>query len=163
MRQTQPWLIGGITLGADQLTKLLTQASFTSGESLPLWVGWLHLTYVQNTGAAFGLFKGQQLLFIGLSVLVIAWVIRELTSPGPLTRGMRWGSSLILGGATGNLIDRLRCGYVVDFIDVRFHGRTIWPVFNVADSAITIGVTLLMLQTLRASPPAEPSPPRSRL
>ena len=139
----RPWLISGLTLAADQLTKHLIAAAFHPGESLPLLPRVLHLTYVQNTGAAFGLFKGQQLLFIGLSLLVIAWITRQFLAKRPLAAPVVWAYALVLGGAAGNLIDRLRFGYVVDFIDVR-----VWPVFNLGDSAITIGVALLIWRAL---------------
>jgi len=130
---------------ADQATKHLVTSTFVPGESLPLIPSVLHLTYIQNTGAAFGLFKGQQVLFIGLSILVITWVVRELLRhPAPPVLPM-WGCALILGGAAGNLIDRSRLGYVIDFIDVR-----VWPVFNLGDSAITIGVVLLLWHSIVA-------------
>jgi len=142
---TRPWWISSITLGADQLTKHLIASRCLPGESLPLIPSVLHLTYVQNTGAAFGLFKGQRALFLLLSLLVIAWVIREfLLRRSALTPSLMWGYALVLGGAAGNLIDRLRLGYVVDFIDLK-----VWPVFNVGDSAITIGVALLIWRGLR--------------
>ena len=135
----RPWLISGLTLGADQLTKYLVASSFTSGSSLPVLPPVLYLTYVQNTGAAFGLLKGQQLLFVGLSLLVIVWIGWELLTKPVLAGMVLWGCALILGGALGNMIDRLRFGYVIDFIDLR-----VWPVFNLGDSAITVGVTLLI-------------------
>ena len=132
-----PWLIAVCTLVADQATKALLAVSMTPGQSLPLIPQVLHLTYVQNTGAAFGLLKGYQALFIVFSILVIAWLIRELRgTPAPR---LLWGGALVWGGAAGNLIDRMRLGYVVDFIDCR-----VWPVFNVGDSAITVGVILLL-------------------
>jgi len=140
----RPWLIAGLTVVADQLTKSLVAAAFAPGESLPLLSRVLHLTYVQNTGAAFGLFKGQHALFIVLSLLVIAWIIREFLTKRALSRPMGWGYALVLGGAIGNLIDRMRLRYVVDFIDIR-----VWPVFNVGDSAITIGVALLLWHALK--------------
>ena len=145
----RPWLIGGLTLTADQATKYLITSTFVPGESLPLIPSVLHLTYIQNTGAAFGLFKGQQVLFIGLSILVIGWVVTELLRKPGLSDLPMWGCALILGGAAGNLIDRSRLGYVIDFIDIR-----VWPVFNVGDSAITIGVALLFLHSFlgRAEP-----------
>ena len=145
-RSLRPWLIGCLTLGTDQLTKHLVVVSFTPGESLPLIPHVLHLTYVQNTGAAFGLLKGQQTLFIGLSLLVIGWMVWELLTKPSLLVVPMWACSLILGGSVGNLLDRLRLGSVVDFIDLR-----VWPVFNVGDSAITVGVTLLLVQTFFAS------------
>ena len=142
-RRMAGWVISGLTLAADQLTKFLTVISFAPGESLPLLPPLLHLTYVQNTGVAFGLFKGQPLLSIGLSMLVIGWLARELLARSSMAPATGWGCGLILGGAIGNLIDRVRLGYVVDFIDLR-----VWPVFNIGDSAITIGVGLLILHSL---------------
>jgi len=144
----RPWLISGLTLAADQLTKALLVASFARGESLPLLPPILHLTYVQNTGAAFGLFKGQQPLFVILSCLVIGVIIWELRTKRAHDAATLWGCGLALGGAVGNLIDRLRLGYVIDFIDLR-----VWPVFNLGDSAITIGVALLIWQSLRRHSP----------
>ena len=114
-------------------------------QSLPLLHPVLCLTYVQNTGAAFGLLRGQQMLFVVLSLAISGWIMRELATRPPRNPPVAWGLALILGGAAGNLIDRVRFGYVLDFIDVR-----VWPVFNLADSAITIGVGLLVLQTMRA-------------
>lgn len=146
----RPWLIAGLTLVGDQLTKFLVAASCTPGESLPLIPRALHLTYVQNTGAAFGLFKGQAALFIVLSLLVIAWIGREFLAKRVLPRAVAWGYALVLGGAAGNLLDRMRLGHVVDFIDVR-----VWPVFNVGDSAITIGVALLVWRALTSERNAE--------
>ena len=140
----QSWLIGGLTVLLDRLAKWLVIGRFHPGQSLPLLPPVLHLTYVQNTGAAFGLFKGQQLLFIVISVAVIGWISRELLTRPPTDARIIWACGLILGGATGNLIDRLRVGYVIDFIDLR-----VWPVFNVGDSAITIGIALLIWQTFR--------------
>ncbi|MBI3321491.1 MAG: signal peptidase II [Candidatus Omnitrophica bacterium] len=137
-------MISALTLVADQLSKSLILTSFAPGESLPVIPGLLHLTYVQNTGAAFGLLKGQQTLFIVLSLAVVAWILYEFVRRPLTTSSIVWGCALILGGALGNLVDRLRLGYVVDFIDLR-----VWPVFNVGDSAITIGVALLLWKSLR--------------
>ena len=138
-----------VTLLADQWTKALVIGSFLPGQTMPLLPPLVSLTYVQNTGAAFGLFKGQQALFIVLSVLIIGWVTVELSTSPSLTRMTRWSYALILGGAAGNLVDRARWGHVVDFIDLH-----VWPVFNVGDSAITIGVSLLILHTLQTRGPA---------
>jgi signal peptidase II len=141
----RPWLIAGLTLGADQLTKLLIRTSFAPGQTVPVLNPLLSLTYVQNTGAAFGLLKGAQGLFILCSLAVIGWIVRELARR-PGRRGpVMWGCALILGGACGNLIDRLRFGYVVDFLDLH-----VWPVFNIGDSAITVGVALLIWRAVFA-------------
>ena len=120
------------------------QSAFQPGESRPVLHPILWLTYVQNSGAAFGLFKGQHFLFILVSAGVIVWLVRTFLAHPPLAPLSRWACALILGGAAGNLVDRLRFGYVVDFFDLR-----VWPVFNVGDSAITIGVTLLLWRALR--------------
>ena len=141
-----PWLASGVTLAADQAAKQLILARFAAGESLPVLPPVLLFTYVQNTGAAFGLLKGLQPLFVGLSLAVIGWIVREFVRhPGGHPPAVAWSYALILGGATGNLIDRLRFGYVVDFLDLR-----VWPVFNLADSAITVGVMLLLWRALKS-------------
>ena len=139
----KPWVVAALTIGADQFSKAVVRATLNPTQHLPL-VPFLHLTYVQNTGTAFGLFRGHPGVFIALSVAVGAWIIVEWRrSHADAPRATRHALALILGGAIGNLIDRVRFGYVVDFIDLR-----VWPVFNVADSAITIGVGWLLLQLL---------------
>ena len=101
--------------------------------------GVFHLTYVQNTGAAFGFLRGKTLFFIVVAVLVLGFIIflaPRLSREKPLL-GLVFG--LLLGGALGNLIDRIRFGYVIDFLDFR-----VWPVFNIADMAIVVGVCFLI-------------------
>ena len=141
---TKAAAISTVLVAADQFTKSLVAASCLPGESLWILRPLLHLTYVQNTGAAFGFFKGQQTLFVVMSVVVIGCILRELLIRRPMAARVVWGCALILGGAAGNVIDRVRLGYVIDFI-----GVGLWPMFNVADSAITIGVGLLLLHSLR--------------
>lgn len=129
-----------LVFGFDQATKwLIVQWLREPGVSVPVLWPVFSLTYVTNTGAAFGLFANQNLLFIFIAVAVIAVILffyRYLLADHLL---LRVSLALQLGGALGNLLDRLRLGYVVDFLDFR-----VWPVFNVADSAITIGVLLLI-------------------
>ena len=139
------WSIAALTVIADQLSKWAAQVWLAPARSLPLIPGLLHLTYVRNTGAAFGLFRGYSSVFILLAVLVAGWVSWELARRRHPPLG-RLGLALILGGAVGNVIDRLRIGSVIDFIDVR-----VWPVFNLADSAITVGVVLLVWMSFRPS------------
>jgi len=132
-------------LAIDQSSKFLIQLKLGIGESIPLIRNVLHLTFVKNTGAAFGLFKNSTIVFIVISVVVVVCIsillLRSIKG-GKSSSSPIFNSALILivSGALGNLIDRLRFGYVVDFIDVR-----IWPVFNIADTAITIGTFLLLL------------------
>ncbi len=118
---------------------------FLSGEhSFPIIPDVLHLTRVHNTGVAFGLFKGAGVLLIVLTVVSIGVIGLYLFKSWPLTRRMqRLGWILILGGALGNLYDRLVYRYVIDFIDFR-----VWPVFNLADSFVCIGVWLIVFNAL---------------
>ncbi len=144
MTRWRPWLIAAGLLVADQWTKWLVATRMPPADSVALIPGIVHLTFVQNTGMAFGLFRGFPGLFAMLALGVAAWIAVELVRPVLVEPAMQWALALILGGAVGNLIDRVRLGYVIDFLDLR-----VWPVFNLADSAITIGVALLLWQTLR--------------
>lgn len=127
----------------DQFTKFLVLHEISLHESVPVIPGIFHLTLVFNRGIAFGWFRNHDsllFLLITLSLGILLWFSRYV-SRWPLWS--RWAFALILGGALGNWIDRVRFGYVVDFFDFR-----IWPVFNVADSAITAGVSLYVLMFL---------------
>ena len=137
------WLIVATMLVVDQLTKFAVRAWLPPAESHPLIPGLLHLTHVQNTGMAFGLFRGHPNVFAWLAVLIAGWIVVELRQHPPHDWWMQVGLAMILSGAVGNLIDRVQFGFVTDFIDLR-----VWPVFNVADSAITIGVALLIARSL---------------
>ena len=124
-------------LSLDQLTKAVISKALSLDQSLPLLKGIFHLTLVHNRGAAFGILKNQAILFIFTSLFAIILLIFSLKN----NRHKKLFSaalSLILAGALGNLVDRLFFGYVIDFLDFR-----VWPVFNVADSAITVGAILL--------------------
>lgn len=117
------------------------------GESIPLIDGWLYLTSHRNAGAAFGMLQGQRWLFIVVTVVVAGVIVYTLWRMRR-ERFLCWSLALILGGAVGNLTDRIRFGEVVDFIDVRifsFH----YPIFNVADSAVVIGGILLAIALWR--------------
>ena len=138
------WVIVTGLVALDQLVKWIVVCRFVPAQSLPVIPHVLHLTYVQNTGAAFGLFRGYPGVFACLSVAVSVWIALELFRRRVQDRLTEAALVLIMSGAVGNLIDRARLGYVVDFIDLR-----VWPVFNIADSAITVGVTLLIWQAFR--------------
>jgi signal peptidase II len=142
-------VVAALVLLADQATKHVVRSNVVPGQSLPLtpWLSpVLQITYVTNTGAAFGLFPEWSQILIAIAVVVIValvWYYFQLPD-GEWVMQMALG--LQLGGATGNLIDRLRFGgSVVDFIDLNFWPLRRWPVFNVADSSIVVGVTLLTL------------------
>jgi signal peptidase II len=131
------------------------------GESIPVVRNFLHLTHSQNPGIAFGLFglqrrPYQNLVLIGLSVTAIV-VVALLARRYPANRmGMQTAFALIIGGAAGNLWDRIVFGQVTDFVDVFYHDYH-WPVFNVADSAISVGVLILGIGLIFFDRPAEKS------
>lgn len=131
----------------DQLSKLFVQRNMLSGESIPLIPGVLHLSYIQNTGAAFGILKEKTLFFIIITALVVLAILFIIPHIQREHLFLRLALGLILGGALGNFIDRARFGYVIDFIDFR-----IWPVFNVADVAIVMAVGILFWQLLVHNP-----------
>ncbi len=149
-------LIGGTVIVLDQITKALVQNLMHLYQSITLVPNFVHLTFLKNTGAAFGFLAGPRsglriTFFVLVSAVAIGCVLYLLKNLRPGRKVLVASLSLILGGAAGNLIDRLRTGEVVDFIDLHWH-HLHWPAFNVADSSITIGVVLLFIQMLRKQP-----------
>lgn len=143
---------GGI-IALDQLTKLLILHFLPLHSMIEVIPGFFNLVHVRNTGGAFSIFAGadsgwRQILFIGLTILVVAILLFAYWKLRPEDRWTRTAYVLITGGAIGNLIDRLRFGEVVDFLDC-FVGAYHWPAFNVADSAITAGALMLAISLLR--------------
>ena len=129
---------------ADQAVKLGIARTMRLGESIPVLSGIFHITYIENPGAAFGMLANQRWFFIiaGILVILAACVMyRRLSETGRL---VRLGAALLLGGAVGNLIDRIRLGRVIDFLDFR-----VWPVFNIADIGICVGVACLIYTLMR--------------
>ena len=130
-------------VAADQFTKYLTVANIALGERIPFIPGLIRFTYVRNTGAAFSSFQGQQWLFALIFVIftgLILWEYRKKSMP--FSKLERWCIAAIYGGGLGNMIDRVRLGYVVDMIETEF---ITFPVFNVADCFITCDCILLMV------------------
>ncbi len=128
----------------DIATKLLIQNVMAENHSIPLIRNILHFTFITNTGTLFGLFQNANLFFILISAAVIGFLGYYLATNNIEDKLSAIGFGLVTGGAIGNLIDRIVYGHVIDFIDVR-----VWPVFNIADSAITIGVVLLILKMVK--------------
>ncbi len=129
-------------VAADQFTKYLTVANIALYEDIPFLPGLLQLTYVQNTGAAFSSFEGQQWLFALIFAIFTGMLLWEyFKKPMGFLPFERWCIVAIYGGGLGNMIDRVRMGYVVDMIETTFMD---FPVFNVADCFITCGCVLLM-------------------
>ena len=130
-------------VGADQLTKYLVVSSIVLGGEVSFLPGFLCFTYVQNTGAAFSSFEGQQWLFALIFVILTGLIFYEyFKKPMGFTVFERWCIAAIYGGGLGNMIDRVRLGFVVDMIETTFIE---FPVFNVADCFITCGCVLLMI------------------
>ncbi len=133
------FIIVFVILSLDRLTKFIAAKELLLNQSVPVINNIFHLTLVHNRGAAFGLFKNQAPLFIATAIFAIILIYFNFKDK-PLKKpfGYKFSLALILSGTVGNLIDRLAFGYVIDFLDFR-----IWPVFNIADSAITVGAVLL--------------------
>ncbi len=126
----------------DQITKFLALRFLQLNIPVPLIKNFLNLTLVHNRGAAFGFFQNQLYLFVLVSFFTIVFILINLKNKTNSII-LKLALSLILGGAAGNLIDRLRFGFVVDFLDLR-----IWPVFNIADSVITVAALILSWELL---------------
>ncbi len=149
------FLAAFFALALDQLSKIWIRRTLPLAETRDLWPGVIHLEHVQNQGAAWGVLSGQKWLLIVFTLLVVGIIVRsarEVASRGALAA---LGFGLILGGAFGNLLDRILFGHVTDFfdLDTAFPVVQTFPVFNVADSALTIGVILMLLSLFLTRPP----------
>lgn len=138
------WLIAIPILILDQTTKYLVSIKLLEGYTIPVINGVFHITLVHNKGIAFGLFQTSSAIFVTISIMVTGFIIYLNYRWLEKRRVLPYIFGLIVGGAMGNLIDRFRFGHVVDFLDFR-----IWPVFNVADSAISIGTIILIIYLIK--------------
>lgn len=159
-RRLELGIVAAVVL-LDQLTKLLVVGEMELYETIPVIPGLLNLTHIRNSGVAFGMFSTAEFAYKPAVMTVVA--LLALVGVGlyatqlPLAhRWARAGLALILGGAAGNLVDRARQGYVVDFVDAYWSGWHFWA-FNVADAAISVGVGLLIVDLFR--PEAVEAPP----
>jgi len=156
LKPTVFYLLALLVLAADQLSKHWVAGLFLPGDSRDLLPGFFSLTYVRNTGGAFGILPaGTLALAVAALLAAVAIVVYVSRVKGPLPLLLAVALALPLGGALGNFADRVRLRYVVDFFDVHI-GIHQWPVFNVADSAICVGVTLLAFYFWRQ--PLVPAP-----
>jgi signal peptidase II len=154
------WLVVAI-IAADALTKMLVRGSVALFDSRPLIPGLVDLAHVRNEGLAFGLLNGTNLpykwvLTTALALAALLGITLYARHIDPRERIARVGLSMILGGALGNLLDRLFTGYVLDFVDVYVRGWHFWA-FNVADAAISIGAVLVFVDLLLVRPHASHS------
>ncbi|HNQ51016.1 MAG TPA: signal peptidase II [Candidatus Omnitrophota bacterium] len=143
-------LIVSLILVSDRMTKAFFSHLLAAEGSIPVIKGFFHLTLVHNRGAAFGMLRGQTLFFILASVIAVFFILFHMKKS---TAVEKCALSLILAGAAGNLIDRVLYGHVVDFIDIHIDPYFYWPVFNVADTAITVGACMLGWLLLRQAIP----------
>ena len=137
----------------DQFTKLLVVAEMELYQTIPVVPGLLNLTHIRNSGVAFGLFNAAEFAYkpLVMTLVALAALVGVGLYASQLPTAHKWaraGLALILGGAAGNLVDRARQGYVVDFVDVYWKGWHFWA-FNVADAAISVGVGLLIIDLFR--------------
>ena len=142
----------GVIVVADQATKLLIRRALELYDSITVIPSLFSLTRIHNTGAAFGLLDGadlpfQTVLLALISILALGGLMMFAASLPEVHRVARLGVALVVGGAAGNLIDRVWLGYVVDFVDVYWRGWHFWA-FNVADAAISVGMALIILDQL---------------
>ncbi len=155
MTRTFVCLIAAVILGVDVVTKAIVSTGMALNQSVPVIGEWVRLTYVRNPGVAFSLFPGRRTAFIILSLTGLTVVATYLVRHAPRTIRDGVAIGLFLGGALGNLVDRVRTGEVVDFIEIGVRTHR-FPVFNVADMGVTFGVALLVLSTM--FPPRAPAP-----
>jgi len=146
------WLVPIVVF--DQVTKIVVDRTMPLHHSIPIIDGFFNLTYVRNTGAAFGIFAGAHEIFrlpflIGVSILAIGFIIVMLKRLRNDAIGLNTALAFILGGAIGNLIDRVIYGEVIDFLDVYWSSYH-WPAFNLADSCITIGASITLFYLIKA-------------
>ena len=142
---TLRWAVVPFVFFVDRVSKIWVLSRLREGVSLPVWKGVFHLTGVNNTGAAFGMWKefpAFPVMITAISAIAIFFYLVRLRKEKPLIYFLGW--SLVLGGALGNLYDRIRYGHVIDFLDFR-----IWPVFNIADACICVGVFCVLWSVFR--------------
>lgn len=135
-------IISALIVGLDQWTKYLTVANIQLGETKEFISGFLSFTYIRNTGGAWSILEGKMMFFYIMTVVVVAVLLYLLVKNIKSSKWFTVGLSLILAGALGNFIDRLRLGYVVDMFQTEFMN---FPIFNVADMALVIGVACVFI------------------
>ena len=145
-------LIAAVSIGADQLTKYLAVQHLKPIRTYPLWEGVFHLTYCENTGAAFSMFTGQRWLLLAVTVVFLAMLLWAQFRGWMQNTFGRMSLNFVIGGAIGNMIDRFFLGYVVDMFDFCLID---FPVFNVADIFLCVGVGMMMLYILVMEPKIE--------
>ena len=152
-------IVASAVIIADQWSKAAVLAAMPLYASIEVIPGFFHLTHVQNPGGAFSFMAGQspwvrKILFTGVASLAVGLIFYFYRQIPRRFRWLSFGLALILGGAVGNLIDRFRFGQVVDFLDVFIEGIGHWPTFNLADSAISVGIAIFLIHLVLRRLPA---------
>lgn len=145
-------IIAPLVIVSDQWVKLIVDRNMLLYQSIEVLENFFHITYIRNKGAAFGILSGADAslripFFLAVSLVAIVVIIYALKTHKGQSPIFPVALSLILGGAIGNMIDRLRMGEVIDFLDVHWYQHH-WPAFNIADSAITVGMGFLIFQMI---------------
>ena len=153
-------VFSALIVALDQLTKLYIHTRFELGEFVPVISNYFNITYVRNTGAAFGFLRDfhetfRLIFFLSMPPIAMVTIILILRGVPSSDRVQVLSLSSIFGGAVGNYIDRLRFGYVIDFLDFHWRNTYSWPAFNVADSAIVVGVVILIFLMRKPQPTPE--------
>jgi signal peptidase II len=152
--------------GLDIASKSAINANLTYADRIPVIEGFFYLTHVRNTGAAFGIFRDapeniRLFFFVGVAIVALAIIVHFLYQLPPRDKLSALALGLILGGASGNLVDRIRYGEVIDFLHFNLWGGYSWPDFNFADTWIVVGVGLLVLEMLAAESEERTAPESS--
>ncbi len=160
-RGRQALFVALVVVALDQITKAIVLRTMTLHETIPVLPGF-SLTYVRNPGAAFSLLSGAPAgvripFFLGVTLLAGWALVAQLRATPTHRQHLIWGLGGILGGAMGNLICRIRYGEVIDFFHLHY-GQWSWPMFNVADSAITVGVAIVLLESFFGDDAPAPTP-----
>ncbi|MFA6320762.1 MAG: signal peptidase II [Candidatus Omnitrophota bacterium] len=134
------FLLASLVFILDRITKIIAVSTMSYGQSIKVLPNIFHITLVLNNGTAFGLMKGQNAILAVITAIAIALIVIYVVTHKSLGIAVSVALGFILGGAMGNLLDRIKFSYVIDFLDFR-----IWPVFNIADSAITLGMLILVV------------------
>jgi len=149
-------VVAALLVAVDQLTKLYIHTNFELGEFITVIPGYFNITYVRNPGAAFGIFREslgafRTIFFLAMPPIAMITILAILRGVANNDRVQILALSAIFGGAIGNYLDRIRFGYVIDFLDFHLQNKYSWPAFNIADSAIVCGVIVLLF-LMRRSP-----------
>jgi signal peptidase II len=155
------FLLGMLVFLADQISKWAVETYVSLGESVSVIPGFLRLTHIKNSGGAFGVLDGSQIILLAGSVLAVAVVLWMLLASPP-SRFTTLGCGLVLGGAAGNLLDRLTAGEVTDYADLQFWPLEQWPIFNAADTGIVAGVIMLLLAAFLGGADGSPASPSEK-